>query len=39
MLILIGPSASGKTEVAKYLKKKYHIDKTLPIQLETTGKS
>ena len=29
MLILIGPSASGKTEVAKYLKKMYHIDKII----------
>ncbi len=27
MLILIGPSASGKTEVAKYLFKKYNISK------------
>ena len=29
MLILIGASASGKTEVAKYLKTKYHIDKII----------
>ena len=27
MLILIGPSASGKTEVAKLLAKKYNITK------------
>ncbi len=29
MLVLIGPSASGKTEVAKYLAKKYNITKII----------
>jgi len=29
MIILIGPSASGKTEIAKILLKKYHIQKVI----------
>ncbi len=35
MLILVGPSASGKTEVAKYLKKMYQIDKIITYTTRT----
>lgn len=29
MLLLVGPSASGKTEIAKMLEKKYHLSKVI----------
>ena len=35
MLILIGPSASGKTEVAKLLAKKYNITKIVTYTTRT----